>query len=67
MSFSYFAYGSNMLTKRMHINCPSAKQKCIAKLKVILMRMFFFKISLAYEKEIRSLFLFNFLECKNFF
>lgn len=42
MSFSYFAYGSNMLTKRMHINCPSAKQKCIAKLKVILWRMVIF-------------------------
>lgn len=33
MVFRYFCYGSNMLTKRMHINCPSAKRMCIAKLK----------------------------------
>ncbi|KFM76090.1 Gamma-glutamylcyclotransferase, partial [Stegodyphus mimosarum] len=33
MTFSYFAFGSNMLTKRMHINCPSARYKYIAKLK----------------------------------
>ncbi|CAL1286731.1 unnamed protein product [Larinioides sclopetarius] len=33
MSFFYFAYGSNMLTQRMHINCPSALFKCIGELK----------------------------------
>ncbi|KAF8781710.1 Gamma-glutamylcyclotransferase like protein [Argiope bruennichi] len=33
MSFLYFAYGSNMLKQRMHINCPSALFKCIGELK----------------------------------
>ena len=31
-SFFYFAYGSNLLTERIHINNPSAKFKNIAKL-----------------------------------
>ncbi|XP_014218192.1 gamma-glutamylcyclotransferase [Copidosoma floridanum] len=33
MSFLYFAYGSNMLTKRIHINNPTAVQRYIGKLK----------------------------------
>ncbi|GBN30375.1 Gamma-glutamylcyclotransferase [Araneus ventricosus] len=33
MSFLYFAYGSNMLTQRMHINISSAQFKCIGELK----------------------------------
>lgn len=32
--FLYFAYGSNMLTKRIHINNPTAVQKDIGFLKV---------------------------------
>lgn len=34
MTFYYFAYGSNMLLKRIRINNPSAKFKSIAELKV---------------------------------
>lgn len=32
--FLYFAYGSNLLSKRIHINNPSAVRAGIAKLKV---------------------------------
>ncbi|XP_015930173.2 gamma-glutamylcyclotransferase [Parasteatoda tepidariorum] len=32
MSFLYFSYGSNMLNRRILINCPSAIYKCNAKL-----------------------------------
>lgn len=32
--FLYFAYGSNLLTERIHINNPSAKMVDIGKLKV---------------------------------
>ncbi|XKL67542.1 hypothetical protein PGB90_003033 [Kerria lacca] len=32
-TFLYFAYGSNLLTKRIHINNPSAVRKGIGKLK----------------------------------
>ena len=28
----YFAYGSNLKQKRLHINCPSAELVCVAKL-----------------------------------
>ena len=30
--FLYFAFGSNLLTERIHIKNPSAKFKCVAKL-----------------------------------
>ena len=30
--FLYFAFGSNLLTERIHINNPSARFKCVAKL-----------------------------------
>jgi gamma-glutamylcyclotransferase len=33
-TFLYFAYGSNMLTKRIHINNPTAVHKHVGKLKV---------------------------------
>lgn len=33
-TFLYFAYGSNMLAKRIHYKNPSAVQKYIGKLKV---------------------------------
>ncbi|XP_054721023.1 gamma-glutamylcyclotransferase-like [Uloborus diversus] len=33
MTFLYFAYASNLFTKRMRLNCPSAKPKCVAELK----------------------------------
>lgn len=33
-SFLYFAYGSNLLTKRLHLQNPSAVRKGIAELKV---------------------------------
>ncbi|CAH1392605.1 unnamed protein product [Nezara viridula] len=32
-TFKYFAYGSNLLEKRIHINNPTAKRICIALLK----------------------------------
>jgi hypothetical protein len=32
-SFLYFAYGSNLLAQRIHINSPSAVRKEIGKLK----------------------------------
>lgn len=33
-TFLYFAYGSNLLTKRIHLQNPSAIRKGIAELKV---------------------------------
>lgn len=34
-TFMYFAYGSNLLLKRIHINNPSAIRKDIGKIQVI--------------------------------
>lgn len=34
-TFLYFAYGSNLLLQRIHINNPSAKRIAIGKLEVI--------------------------------
>lgn len=33
-TFMYFAYGSNLLSKRIHIQNPTAKRRTIGKLKV---------------------------------
>lgn len=43
-TFLYFAYGSNLLTKRIHINNPSAVRKGIGKLKVKLIHLIIFQI-----------------------
>lgn len=43
-TFLYFAYGSNLLDQRIHINNPSAVRKAHAKLQVNIFLLLFFSL-----------------------
>ena len=68
--FLYFAFGSNLLTERIHINNPSARFKCVAKLddykltfnhysKVIIFMIIYLGSILNFELEIRICLMYN--------
>ncbi|XP_040820900.1 gamma-glutamylcyclotransferase isoform X3 [Ochotona curzoniae] len=54
-TFLYFAYGSNLLTERIHLRNPSAKFCCVARLQVVCMGAKEHGLPLEYQKKLNAI------------
>ncbi|XP_021572729.1 gamma-glutamylcyclotransferase isoform X3 [Carlito syrichta] len=54
-SVLYFAYGSNLLTERIHLRNPSAAFYCVARLQVICMGAKENGLPLEYQKKLKAI------------
>ncbi|XP_004414008.1 PREDICTED: gamma-glutamylcyclotransferase isoform X2 [Odobenus rosmarus divergens] len=54
-SFLYFAYGSNLLTERIHLRNPSAAFCCVARLQVICLGAKENGLPLEYQKKLNAI------------
>uniref|UniRef100_A0A8C8ZVC5 gamma-glutamylcyclotransferase n=1 Tax=Prolemur simus TaxID=1328070 RepID=A0A8C8ZVC5_PROSS len=54
-TFLYFAYGSNLLTERIHLRNPSAAFCCVARLKVICMGAKENGLPLEYQEKLKAI------------
>uniref|UniRef100_A0A5F9D9S8 gamma-glutamylcyclotransferase n=1 Tax=Oryctolagus cuniculus TaxID=9986 RepID=A0A5F9D9S8_RABIT len=54
-TFLYFAYGSNLLTERIHLRNPSATFCCVARLQVVCMGAKQNGLPLEYQEKLNAI------------